>query len=166
MVDIRYGDLKDFRDLFAKAKREAERFEKDPSADNLFNTIVTVWCLADWVLQDVKLTPAMEDDLLTLTGKTRPGEKGRNIAKMSQEMRICKDITNASKHAKITQYHPEVTTVAFTDGTYGNGLYGFSKYGGGRAFAIRMGDDLYDAQAVITRAIAQYVSFFEKFNLI
>jgi hypothetical protein len=41
MVDLRYRELNDYRDLFAKLKREAKRFEEDPSADNLFNTMVT-----------------------------------------------------------------------------------------------------------------------------
>jgi hypothetical protein len=166
MVDIRYGDLKDYRDLFAKLKREAERFEKDPSADNLFNTMVTVWCLADWVLADAELTPDMNDSLLNLTGRT-PFDGKRDISKMSTEMRICKDIANASKHAMITKYSPEVKMVSFTDGTYGSGPYGFGPYGGGgRRFAVVIVDEIYDAQKVITKAIAQYDDFFEKLDLI
>jgi hypothetical protein len=122
--------------------------------------------LADWILADAKLTPSMNAPLLELTGKTSFHGK-RDSSKMSPEMRICQDIANASKHARITMYTPDVKSVSFTDGTYGSAIYGFSRYGdSSRRFAVGTVDTMHDAQEVIKQVIAQYNSFFEDWSLI
>jgi hypothetical protein len=45
--DRRYHGLRDYRDLWRKFLRDAERFEEDPSADNLFNVMVTASSFGD-----------------------------------------------------------------------------------------------------------------------
>lgn len=165
MVDLRYGNLKDYRGLFAKLQRNVDTFVANPSDDILFNAMVTAWSLTDWVREDVTLTPEMDADLLALTGKAADGRVDHD--QLSTAMQICKDITNGSKHAKSTRYIPKVTKIAQTSGTYGNAIYGFSRYGvSGKEYAVVIGEDVHNAQTVLKEAVAQFEQFFVKYNLI
>jgi hypothetical protein len=163
MTDLRYGKLKNYRDLFAKLQRDVATFTASPTDDALFNGMVTAWSLTDWIREDVDLSPDMDTDLLPLTGRDSKGKSAPHH--LSTTMQICKDITNGSKHAVIRRYTPQVKRVSFTDGSYGSGLYGFSRYGGGVAYAIVVGEDLFDAQDVLETALVQSQQFFSKHKL-
>jgi hypothetical protein len=164
MTDLRYGKLKNYRDLFAKLQRDVATFAASQTDDALFNGMVTAWSLTDWIREDVDLSPDMDVELLPLTGRDSEGKSLPD--RLSTTMQICKDITNGSKHAVIRRYTPQVKRVVHTDGSYGSGLYGFSSYGGGNnAYAIVVGDDVYDAQDVLEEAVAQFQQFFSKHKL-
>jgi hypothetical protein len=163
MTDLRYGSLKTYRHLFDKLQRDIAAFGSSPTDDTLFNAMVTAWSLTDWVWEDIDRSPDMDDDLLLLTGKDSEGKS--EPERLTTTMQICKDITNGSKHAVIRRYTPQVTRVSFTDGSYGSGLYGFSRYGGGVAYAIVVGEDLFDAQDVLETALVQFQQFFSKHGL-
>lgn len=163
-MDIRY-DLRDYRDLFAKLKREADRFDRDPNGDNLFNTMVTAWSLADWILKDITPTPSMVPDLLLLTGKVRHDGR-RDPSKMDPMMQICQDVADASKHGVLDRARVVVSQVRPTTSTYGNAIYGFTAYGDlTLRYAIFAHGSLYDARDVITAVVDLYEAFFTKYGL-
>ncbi len=163
MTDLRYGRLKGYRDLFDKLQRDVAVFSSSPTDDALFNAMVTAWSLTDWIREDIELSKDMDDDLLLLTGKDSTGKS--DWVRLSTTMEICKDITSGSKHAVIRQYPPQVKRVIYTDGSYGSGLYGFSRYGGGEAYAIVVGEDVFDAQDVLAKALVQFQEFFSKHDV-
>lgn len=165
MVDIRY-DIRDYRDLFSKLKREAGRFEEDPSADNLFNAMVTAWSLADWVWSDVAVTREMVTYLTRITGQTRRNGT-YDYAEMDPYMRMCHNIATASKHGLVDNRRAIIVSeVGAEEGGYGDGPYGMGPYGGGRFYVVYCGDEAYSASEIVEHVIHLYEDFFATFALL
>lgn len=165
MTDIRY-DLRDYRDLYAKLRRDVVRFKEEPSGDHLFNAMVTAWCLADWLLAHLTPTDAMWPGLTALSGKT-PGQAGRDSSVLHPAMQICRDIAEASKHGKLNRPALAVTDVRATDGTYGSAIYGFSRYGDtGRRYAVVADGVMHDAKDILSEVLDLYDRFLTDHGLL
>lgn len=161
--DLRYDDLCTYCDLFEKLKFEEARYGDDPSAYNLFNAVVTAWSLADWILEDVVATsPAMESDLRSLTGRTTPvrrGDSGRDRQAMNLAMRVCADLANGGKHAKIARRTPpDVRSVTATDCPT---VYGDTQ----REYMIEVNGVQHGAWSLLIAVVKLYEDFLAKHGL-
>lgn len=166
MIDIRY-DLRDYRDLYAKLRRDVARFNEEPCGDHLFNAMVTAWCLADWLVADLpNATNAMLPGLRALAGKA-PGET-RNNEHLDPVMQLCRDIAEASKHGKLSRSSLVVRGVRATNGTLGGGfLLGFSRLNDRKhRYAVFADGGLHDAEDILAKVLALYDAFLAEHNLL
>ena len=166
MTDIGY-DLRDYRDLYAKLRRDVTRFNEEPCGDHLFNAMVTAWSLADWLLADLTPTDAMLPGLTALSGKT-PGQAGRNSSLLHPAMQICRDIAEARKHGKLDRPALAVTGVRATDGRLGGGfLLGFSRLNQTKhRYAVFADGQMHDAEDILGKVLAHYDEFLSKHALL
>jgi len=99
-----YG-LRSARDLFAKLERDAELLRKEVSSDRFFNYVVTAYSLADWIDKDPNVPASAKSDLQRFRG--------------TNEIQICRDLANASKHFQLDPRRNPSPTVAAADSAQG-----------------------------------------------
>ncbi len=100
-------------------KREGQRLEHEVTSDNVFNFVVTAHHLCDWAKSD----------------PTVPQPVKRRIDEIREhtEMKVCRDLANASKHFELSPKknpHPTVASAESTRG-WGVGRYGAGAFGFG-----------------------------------
>ncbi len=145
------NDLRTPRDLFGKLKREADRFRADPSADHLFNFMVTAWHLQEWVQKG----PARTCSAV---------EASRRALRATDRIQMCKDIANASKHVELN-YHPTVDKVSRIGAAFQPGAFQSDAFQTKRSYSIRVGTEVHDVGQVIDDVLGLYEAFFAKHNL-
>jgi len=111
-----YG-FKTAPDLLAKLERDAELLREEVSSDRFFNFVVTAYSLADWIENDPNVPSSAKSDLQRFRG--------------TDQIQICRDLTNASKHFQLDpRRNPNPKVVAadseqgFDVGRFGVGGYG------------------------------------------
>jgi hypothetical protein len=117
-MSLTYG-LKNARDLLAKLERDAELLRNEVSTDRFFNFVVTAYSLADWVQNDPSVPLNAKADL--------------TLFRSTNEIQICRDLANASKHFQLDPKRNPSPTVksAHSDQGFGLGRFGAGAYGVG-----------------------------------
>lgn len=95
MAHLTYG-LHSPCDLLKKLKFEAERLKQNFNSYDFFNFVVTAYHLCDWVGKNANIPL-----------------KRKDIPDYYKEIKICKDLANASKHFRIDKYDPIVSYCRF-----------------------------------------------------
>lgn len=98
----------------AKLERDAQAFREGVSSDRFFNFVITAYALADWVQSDPNVPGAAKAALAQFRDKF--------------EIKICRDLANASKHFQLDSRRNPNPTVASTNSAQG---YGLGRFGAG-----------------------------------
>lgn len=117
-MSLTYG-LKTAKDLFAKLERDAGLLQDEVSSERFFNFVVTAYSLADWVQNDPSIPTAAHNDLANF--------------RSTNELQICRDLANASKHFQLDPKrnpNPAVTSTLSEQG-FGIGRFAVGGYGVG-----------------------------------
>lgn len=147
MPHLTYG-LKSARGLLEKLKRDGKLLEQQINTDRFFNFVITAYHLCDWAAKELSI----ERNQLSIWG---------NI-----DIKICKDIANASKHFKLN-YEATVAKKVDSKRGYGIGRYGKGNYGEGEeGINITLSDgSVINALELKNSVIELWTSFFDEHNL-
>jgi hypothetical protein len=104
------------RDLFEKLNRELTRFERDVSADNFANLVITAYSICDWISNDPTVPASARASL--------------HVVRNTASLLVCRDLANGTKHFQLN--YPNAVVVDATCVTaFGMGRYGAGPYGVG-----------------------------------
>ncbi len=104
-------DIKTSDDFYNKLKEDYNEFcTKETSSRIALNCAMTAWHLHEWIYNDYKNTK--------LRQFREVKRFGRELKKKCPSLQIMQDLSNGTKHTKITKYTPNVTNTEKYEGTF------------------------------------------------
>ena len=103
-LDTPLFELKNSKNLFEKAKRDYESFEKFRTSEDLFNFICTINHLHDWVKNEAK----EKDDEINTPFDKEPHKKDKNkkLTYPADILHLIRYMCNRAKHFKRKENSP------------------------------------------------------------
>lgn len=116
-MTLRFG-LQSSKDLLQKIIAEGEMLEKEITSYTLFNFVTSAYHLCEWIEKDQSVPEAAKQAVTTV--------------KTAQSIRICRDLTNATKHFNLKKgYKNQVASDATSSSGFGRGRFGCGGFGVG-----------------------------------
>jgi len=152
-MSLTYG-LSTVRDLFEKLKRDSTSLDDEVNSDRMFNFVVTVYSMIDWIKNDPSVPQSAKCD--------------SEVQGLYNDrwLKVCGDLATASKHFSLTKRRPITSSVTSSQG-YGIGRYGKGGYGiGEEAIEINLSDGrTYDALELVEKVLDKWQCFFNKHGI-
>ncbi|OJX28854.1 MAG: hypothetical protein BGO86_00180 [Chryseobacterium sp. 36-9] len=103
-------DIKTSDDFYNKLKEDYNEFcTKETSSRIALNCAMTAWHLSEWIYNEYRSTKLISFNKF---------EFHENIKLKCPSLQIMQDLSNGTKHTKITKYTPNVTNTEKHEGTF------------------------------------------------
>lgn len=104
-------NIENSADLFLKLKQEYSELIKDPTSSRYaLNCAMTAWHLTDWIYHEYNYKSKFP----------KLGDFQKSLKINCDSLQIMHDITNGSKHYKLTKHVPKISNTAMHEGTFDN----------------------------------------------
>lgn len=104
-------DIKNSKDFFKKLEDDYEEFStQEVSSRIALNCAMTAWHLSEWIYNEYKETEFNEFRRMT--------DFHNHIKSECPSLQIMQDLSNGTKHSKITMYNSEIQNTEKYEGTF------------------------------------------------
>jgi hypothetical protein len=104
-------DIKNSKDFFKKLKEDYEEFSTNEVSSRIaLNCAMTAWHLSEWIYNEYLETKCAEF--------ARLNDFHNFIKTECPSLQIMQDLSNGTKHSKITMYNPEIQNTEKYEGTF------------------------------------------------
>jgi len=102
-------EIKESKDFFIKLKQDFEDITNDPESSRYaLNCAMTAWHLTDWVYHEFNYKTSFQ----------KLSDFQECLKKQCDSLQIMHDISNGSKHYKLTRHIPKVSETEMHEGTF------------------------------------------------
>jgi len=104
-------EIKNSRDFFAKLLADYQEYRKDTTnSRTALNCSMTAWHLIEWIYDEFSYN--------TSSNFTKISSFQEHLKSLCPSLKIMQDLTNGTKHSKLTKYKPHVKEARLHEGDF------------------------------------------------